>query len=234
MAALLAGACVWCLVVPSAGRRARSLWGPRGGPGSSTRPRPPPALIAAALTPVAGLVVLGWPAGFVVGLLAAPVARAAFERLESGSVRRRSEQVRRQLPGALDLVTAALDAGRPPGIALKLAAQATPDPLGSDLAAVAHRVSVAGDLRAALADITGPLLPLARALRRADQSGIPVASVIAAAASDIRREHQAARREVARRIGVRTAAPLGLCFLPAFLLIGIVPAVIATAASLPL
>ncbi|MEO8329676.1 MAG: type II secretion system F family protein, partial [Candidatus Nanopelagicales bacterium] len=31
----------------------------------------------------------------------------------------------------------------------------------------------------------------------------------------------------ARRLGVRTAGPLGLCFLPAFIVIGVVPLVIS-------
>lgn len=229
-AALLVGAAVWTWLAPSSRRRARALWHT----GTTSQTRVDPSLVAAALAPVAGLVVLGWPMGLVVGVLAAPAVRAAFARLESGESRRRAEQARRQLPGALDLVTAGLDAGRPPGIALRLAAEATPDPLGTELSAVAHRVSVAGDLRAALADVSGPLLPLVRALRRADQSGIPVSDVIAVAAADIRREHQAARREQARRVGVRTAAPLGLCFLPAFMLIGIVPSVIAAASNLRL
>ena len=42
------------------------------------------------------------------------------------------------------------------------------------------------------------------------------------------REEHRARAEVedaARRVGVRAALPLGLCLLPAFLLIGIVPVV---------
>ncbi len=228
-AALLAAAAVWCLVPVGAGRRARALWAaPR------VARRVDPSTLAALITPVAALVVLGWPVGLVIGLLAAPAVRAAAGRLESGVSRRRDVAARRQLPGALDLVTAALEAGRPPGTALALAAEVTSDPLGSDLSSVAHRISVAGDLRAAVADVSGPLLPLARALRRADQSGVPVADVIAAAASDVRREHQSARRERARQVGVRTAAPLGLCFMPAFLLIGIVPTIIAVAANLRL
>jgi hypothetical protein len=35
-------------------------------------------------------------------------------------------------------------------------------------------------------------------------------------------------RERSRKVAVRTAAPLGACFLPAFFLIGIVPTVLAT------
>ncbi|MGA9716402.1 MAG: type II secretion system F family protein [Aeromicrobium sp.] len=183
---------------------------------------------------MAAVLLLGWPVGLVIGALAAPAVHSAAGRLESASTRRREAMARRQLPGALDLVTAALEAGRPPGSALALAAEVTPDPLGPDLSAVAHRMVVAGDLEAAVSDVDGPLLPLARALRRADQSGVPVADVIAAVALDTRREQHAAHRERARRVGVRTAAPLGLCFMPAFLLIGIVPTIIAVASNIQL
>ncbi|MPZ96075.1 MAG: type II secretion system protein, partial [Propionibacteriales bacterium] len=37
-----------------------------------------------------------------------------------------------------------------------------------------------------------------------------------------------------RSVGVRAAAPLGLCFLPAFVLIGIVPAIAGAFAALDL
>ena len=36
----------------------------------------------------------------------------------------------------------------------------------------------------------------------------------------------------ARTVGVRAAAPLGLCLLPAFVLVGVVPLVAGTVASL--
>ncbi len=72
------------------------------------------------------------------------------------------------------------------------------------------------------------LAPVGRAFRRAEPSGMPVAHVVSGVADDLRRERRAARRERSRKVAVRTAAPLGVCFLPAFFLIGIVPTIIAT------
>ena len=63
---------------------------------------------------------------------------------------------------------------------------------------------------------------------------MPVAQVISGVADDLRRERRAARRERSRKVAVRTAAPLGACFLPAFFLIGIVPTIIATFRSFTL
>ena len=74
--------------------------------------------------------------------------------------------------------------------------------------------------------------PLGRAFRRAATSGMPVARVVASVADEMRRERRAARRERSRRVGVRTAAPLGACFLPAFFLVGIVPTIIGVVGTL--
>lgn len=78
----------------------------------------------------------------------------------------------------------------------------------------------------ALSDIAAaePLLDrLCHILRRAHVTGTPAAPALHEAA----RQHAAdVHSEVLRRVrqlGVRAALPLGLCFLPAFVLIGVVP-----------
>lgn len=223
--AVLTATCVWLLVRPPAHRRVRRLWARVTPP----RRRLAPDLLAAGLAPIAGLLVVGWPWGALAGLVAAPIVRELVRTMETSGARRRAERIRRQLPTALDLIAAALAAGRPPATALAVVADAVEQPLASDLAAIADRLVVAGDVRAALVEVPDSLTVLGRALRRAEESGAPVASVVSAAADDARRDARAARREAARRVGVRTAAPLGLCFLPAFLLVGIVPTVIALA-----
>lgn len=225
---VLAAAAAWFAVSSVPRRRVAALWSNRAAVERGVRPE----LLAMVLAPVGGLVLVGWPWGLLVGAAAAPVVRDAVLRMESAGDRRRAEQVRRQLPGALELVAAVLGAGRPPGSALQIAADVSPAPVADDLRSVADRLAVSGDLRTALADVPSSLDVLARALRRADETGAPVAGVVVAAAADVRRDARAARREAGRRVGVRTAAPLGLCFLPAFLLIGIVPTVIALAGSI--
>lgn len=227
IAALLAAVAVALLVPSGFGRtRARRMW--------ATQPaakRPASDLLAAALTPLAALLIVGWPWGLLVGVAAAPVVRDVLRRAESAADRRRSQELRLQLPGALDLVSAALAAGRPPASALAVVAAAIDAPLSDEMARIAHRLGVAGDARSALVDVPESLNVLAHAFRRAEDSGAPIADVVGAAADDARRESAAQRREFARRVGVRTAAPLGLCFLPAFLLVGIVPTVIAIAST---
>jgi len=228
-AALLAGGACWLLVVPTAAARSQRLWA--DGPAGAAR-RPGPDVVAAALTPVAGLLLVGWPWGVVAGLAGVPFVRHAVRRMESAGDRRRAEQMRRQLPAALDLIAAALTGGRPPASALTAVAHAVDEPIAAELATVADRLVVSGDMRSALVDAPDSLGILARALIRAEESGAPVAMVVATAADDVRRDARADRREAARRVAVRTAAPLGLCFLPAFFLVGIVPTVLAIAGTL--
>jgi pilus assembly protein TadC len=78
------------------------------------------------------------------------------------------------------------------------------------------------------------LASLARTMLRSLESGAPLASGLQRLAIDRRRELRTAGQVKARRVGVSTAAPLGLCFLPAFMLIGVVPTVVGTFSDLVL
>jgi Flp pilus assembly protein TadB len=222
---LLVALATWCLVPEPASVRARRVLQP-----VRTPRRLDPALAAALLAPLAAVLLLGVPMGLLAGAVLAPLAHRQVGRLESGAARRRAALVRAALPGALDLMVAALEVGRPPVTAFALAAEATSEPLGPELSLVAGRLAIAADADTvwqALA--TDPALaPVARAFRRAAVSGMPVAHVVSGVAEEMRRERSAMLRERSRKVAVRTAAPLGACFLPAFFLIGIVPTVLAT------
>ncbi|MGH8825880.1 MAG: type II secretion system F family protein, partial [Jiangellaceae bacterium] len=74
---------------------------------------------------------------------------------------------------------------------------------------------------------------LARALAGAGTHGASPVAMLERVAADAR---DAARWEAqarARALGARAAAPLGLCFLPAFVLVGIVPVVAGAGPLLP-
>jgi len=186
--------------------------------------------MAAGVVPIACFVVLGWPSGVFVGLVAAPIAYRAVGHLESAASRRHAARLAAQLPGALDLMVAILGVGRPPVMAFSLAAQATADPLGIELASVASRLAVAGDSMSVWRTVEQDrtLAPIGRAFRRAEVSGMPVAQIVTGVADELRRERRARRRDQSQKVAVRTAAPLGVCFLPAFFLVGIVPTIIST------
>jgi pilus assembly protein TadC len=140
--------------------------------------------------------------------------------------------VARDLPLALDLLAACLAGGAVPQHAVQAVAEALPGPCGARLATVAARLAVgapAGDAWQALGSDRGPAGAAARALARAASAGAPVATSVQRVAGQARLEAVARAERAARRAGVLVVAPLGLCFLPAFLLIGVVPAVLGLA-----
>lgn len=229
--AVFAGMSVWCVMPPRADRRCRALFTKRrGGPTFD------PVLAVTVLVPVSAVVVLGPMLGALVALVATPAGRSLVRSMETAASRRRASRLAEQLPTALDLMVATLDAGRPPVTAFSLVAEVTAAPLGDELALVGARLAVGGDPHAVWAHLADDhvLGPLGRAFRRAATSGMPVARVVAGVADEMRRERRAARRELSRRVGVRTAAPLGACFLPAFFLVGIVPTIIGVVGNLSL
>jgi Flp pilus assembly protein TadB len=133
-----------------------------------------------------------------------------------------------RLAATFDLVAAALDAGLPPAQALTTVATAMPSGLRVRTQRVAAMLDLADEPRAVweLLATDATLGPLGTALARADASGAPVAEAVRVLADELRRTDRTDRLERARRVGVRTAAPLGLCFLPAFLLVAVIPTVI--------
>lgn len=231
LAAVAAGLSVWCAIPPRADRRCRAVFASR-----SPGPAFDPVLGVTVLVPLAAVVALGPVMGLLVALVATPAARHMVGGMETAASRRLAAALADQLPTALDLMVATLDAGRPPADAFALVADITPAPLGDELAPVGARLAVGGDPEAVWAHLAEDevLGPLGRAFRRAAVSGMPVARVVASVADELRRERRAARRERSRRVGVRTAAPLGACFLPAFFLVGIVPTIIGVVGTLSL
>jgi pilus assembly protein TadC len=69
------------------------------------------------------------------------------------------------------------------------------------------------------------LAPLARAMVRSQASGASVVQAVERLADELEREQLARAEDIARRVGVAAALPLGACLLPAFLLLGVVPTV---------
>ncbi len=73
---------------------------------------------------------------------------------------------------------------------------------------------------------------LARCMERAGSGGVPAIRDISRVARESRALRARAAAERARRAAVLVTGPLGLCFLPAFLAVGVVPVVVGLARSL--
>ncbi|MFJ7152263.1 type II secretion system F family protein [Streptomyces sp. NPDC100445] len=137
----------------------------------------------------------------------------------------------RRLPLAADLLAACIAAGAGPVIAAHAVGEALGGPVGQALARGAAEVRLGGEPAAAWRGLAA--LPgaggLARLLERADETGVPAAGPVARLASDARAEWARTATARARRAAVLISAPVGLCFLPAFIAVGVLPVVIGLA-----
>lgn len=216
---------------------------PRPAPTRPHRPALPPALSARARRPAlpppvaaatAGLAVallVGGAAGVVLGAVSGAVFDRLVRRLPAASERRRAVKVAADLPLALNLLAACLEAGSPLGPAVGAVGTAMGGPLGNELAAVAVSLRLGSSPEQAWSRLAADptVRPVARAVVRVSDSGAALAPMVGRLAEEQRARARLAAEAAARRAGVLVVAPLGLCFLPAFLLLGVAPVVIGLA-----
>ncbi len=235
VAATLAAA-VAALVVPGRPRLSavaaerRPTRAPADRSGGLRRWRLPCALLAGA----GAAVVLGGPAAPVAGLVAAGVTWVAAGRIEPRAMRLHREEVRRDLPHVVTLLGAALRSGAAPGAAIDVVCRALPGAAADVLGPVAARLALGADpllVWSAVADDPS-IGPLGRAMARTHRSGAPVVAAVDRLSEELARRSRAEVEDRARAVGVRAAVPLGVCLLPAFLLLGIVPLVVGLARSI--
>ncbi|MBT8228093.1 MAG: type II secretion system F family protein [Dactylosporangium sp.] len=142
--------------------------------------------------------------------------------------RRERRAAARQLPVVADLLASAVRAGATPELAALIVGQATGGPVGQRLAAVARALHLGvapAEAWGRLADVPGAGR-LVRAAVRSAESGTALANALDRLGEDLRAARGATAEASARRAGTLVVVPLGLCFLPAFLLTGVVPVVI--------
>ncbi|WP_371578335.1 type II secretion system F family protein [Streptomyces sp. NBC_01314] len=193
--------------------------------------------------PVAGAVCAAWVlVGGLLGLLLGPAAGVGAW-LWLRRVRRAggdptaaydAAEASRQLPLAADLLAACITAGASPVVAAQAVGEALGGPVGGRLARGAAEARLGGEPAEAwraLAALPGAGA-LARLLERADESGVPAASPVARLAAEARAEWGRSATERARRAAVMVTVPVGLCFLPAFIAVGVLPVVIGLADGL--
>jgi pilus assembly protein TadC len=158
--------------------------------------------------------------------LGAPAVRAA-----------RAERLRRavllaDLPRAAELLATCLEAGASPAAALSAVADAVGGPLAGRLRGVVAFLRSGTDLAhwpanpAAPVDPVDPVDRLVRAVARASRTGAPMAESVRLLAADEAERARWDALERARRAGVQAVGPLAACFLPAFVLLGVVPMIV--------
>ncbi len=178
---------------------------------------------------MAVLVVVGGWAGLIVGILASLAADRLLRRIEPRAVRDRRLREIADLPLAADLLAAALRAGAPVDRSVLAVAEALGGPLADRLGRVGRTLELGGTAAEAWAHLN----PVAGADRlvsaaiRSSNSGTALAGALTRLADDLRSDRGIAAEAAARRAGVLIVLPLGLCFLPAFILAGLVPVIVA-------
>jgi Flp pilus assembly protein TadB len=183
-----------------------------------------------------GWAMIGGPIGLVVGLGCGVVVWVVLGRTEDPAVVRRREELVADLPTGVDLLAACLDAGAAPESALVSVSQALGGPVGEEFLGIHHRLEVGVDpLQVWRTVAAHPQLgDLGRAVGRAHQTGAPVGEAVHRLAEELRERARADVEERARSIEVKAAAPLGLCLLPAFVVLGVVPMVAGVFSSMDL
>ncbi len=158
-----------------------------------------------------------------------PRAKRGLRRLVPDPVR---VPIGEELAAAADLIASALRAGSPVSTAVLAAGEAMAGPLTRQLLQVGHQLRLGISAEQAWqpllsVDPHGAGRQLADAAKRSAQSGAALARALTRCADDLRARARDSAQTRLQRSAVWLVLPLGLCFLPAFLLAGLVPVILA-------
>jgi tight adherence protein C len=143
----------------------------------------------------------------------------------------RREQMRRELPDALDLLTISVEAGLAFDAALSQVARNTTGPLAEEFFRVLQEMQIGlgrTDAMRALGDRTdlSELRAFVTAMVQADAFGIPIAQVLRVQSREMRVKRSQRAEELAQKVPVKILFPLIFCILPALFVVILGPAVI--------
>jgi Flp pilus assembly protein TadB len=190
---------------------------------STVEARPVPELrrsmVLAAVLAVIAAVAAGasWP--WVAVLVVAGIG--------GGRVRRKQETTAQDVALAADLMAACMAAGAGVVGALGAASASVDGPLRELADPVVEELRRGTPPEQAWAPWLADerLAPLARSCVRSSGSGAAVAAELVRVAARVRARHRSLVQERIARASVWVVLPLGLCFLPAFVVVGVVPLV---------
>lgn len=183
---------------------------------------------AAMMIGLAAIVVLGGILG--VGLAVAASVAAVVVRPGPAPLRVDPDQV----PFVVDLAAGCLQSGASMPEALTAAAQAADEALRSRCAQVVAALRAGAPARHAWRGwLDDPwLAPVARTAIRTAHSGAAAADDLLRVSARLRARRRAQALHRVRQASVWLVVPLGLCFLPAFVLVAVVPLVVGLLPSL--
>ena len=143
----------------------------------------------------------------------------------------RTQQIQRDLPDALDLLTISVEAGLAFDAAVAQVARNTEGPLAQELSRVLQEMQIGtGRTNAlrALAERTDlpELRSFVGAMVQADAFGIPISNVLRVQAVEMRVKRSQRAEEAAQKVPVKILFPLIFCILPSLFVVIIGPAVV--------
>lgn len=141
---------------------------------------------------------------------------------------RRARRISRGLPQALDLIVTNIEGGLGLQAALLVVAQKVEGPIGEEFARATAEISVGvprGEALMAMADRTGSddVHAVARAITQAERSGISIAQLLRARATEMRERRRLTAREQANKVPVKMTIPVVFFIFPTFFLLLLTP-----------
>lgn len=196
---------------------------------------------------ILGLKALGLFAGIALGVLVPPLLGAGVRGIALTTVALallgwfgptmwiyqkgydRTEQIQRELPDAMDLLTISVEAGLAFDAALAQVARNSDGPLAKELFRVLQEMQIGTgriDAMRALADRTNleELRAFVGAMVQADSFGIPIANVLRVQSKEMRVKRSQRAEENAQKVPVKILFPLIFCIMPALFVVVLGPA----------
>lgn len=187
-----------------------------------------------------GIIGIGF--GVLVGLrfggigwaLLVPMALAGFflpDLLIYNSGLKRTDEIAKELPDALDLLNLCVESGLSLQSALSRVATHQQGPVAQEFGRVLQETQL-GVGRSEAFDALGKrsqqpdMERLAAAMVQVDRLGVPIASVLREQANQMRVKRHSRARELAQKVPVKILGPLLLCFLPGLFIVVLGPAVV--------
>ena len=210
--------------------RLRALHAPPSQPAPDVPPvRPAWVAVGAVAAGALGWAVAGAAAGLL--LTAAAAGAGVLAVRHARPTRGPAPEPHTELAGGWELLAVCLEAGLPVALAVTAAAEPLRGAVGARLRRTAGLLELGADAAAAwvAAEQLPALATFARAAGRSASTGSALAQVARAEADRIRSGLLDTAQAKAQRAAVLITAPLGVCFLPAFLVLGIAPVVVGLA-----
>jgi tight adherence protein C len=190
------------------------------------------------------IALVGFLAGLAFGSLAPVVAIAlavAGYRVPDFVISRRAkarrDDIERDLPDAVDLLSVCTHAGLNLPLSLKRVSASIPGPLGAELRRTVGEIDLGVPRSRALEDMASrsevaELESLVGLLQTSERFGTKVAASLLTFGGDIRLKRKRRAEELARRAPVKMLFPLVFLILPGFVLLTLVPLLLSTFESL--